>query len=362
MTRFERAYPRDPTRALGVLVVGCGYWGRNYVRIFSELPDATVVAICDGDLARLDAAGRLHPDALLTTSLEAALGLPEVDVVVVCTPATTHEAVTTACLRAGKHVLLEKPMATTTPQADAIIKAAEDSQHVLMVGHTFLFNPGVRKVREYIERGDVGAVYYLYSQRTSLGPIRDDVDALWDLAPHDIAIFNYLLGTTPAWVSAVGGRALGRDQVDVGFVSLAYPGGIVAHMHVSWADPYKVREVVVVGSRQRIVFSDTNPLERVKVFEKGIEADTHESPTFGEFHFLLRDGQIVSPVVEATEPLKNQCQHFLDCVREGRRPSSDGAVGRGVVSVMEAVEHSLQADGHPVPVTPEPIAEEAAAA
>jgi predicted dehydrogenase len=253
-------------------------------------------------------------------------------------------------------------MATTTAQADAIIRAAEETGQVLMVGHTFLFNPGVRKVREYIERGDVGSVYYLYSQRTSLGPIRDDVDALWDLAPHDVAIFNYLLGAQPEWVSAVGGRALGRNQVDVGFVSLAYPGGVVAHMHVSWADPHKVREVVVVGSRQRIVFSDTNPLERVRVFEKGIEAEVHDPPTYGEFHFLLRDGKIVCPVVEATEPLKNLCQDFLDCVRQNRRPSSDGAVGRGVVSVMEAVDRSLQADGHPVPVTPSPVAEEEEAA
>lgn len=361
MIRVRRSEPRDPTRALGVLVVGCGYWGRNYVRIFGELADAAVVAVCDGDVTRLDAAGRAHPHALLTTSLDEALALPEVDVAVVCTPATTHEQVAIACLRAGKHVLLEKPMATTTVEADAMNVAADEAGHLLMVGHTFLFNAGVRKVREYIERGDVGSVYYIYSQRTSLGPIRDDVDALWDLAPHDIAIFNYLLGTSPQWVSAVGGHVLGRDQVDVGFVSLGYPGGIVAHMHVSWADPFKVREVVVVGSRQRIVFSDTNPLERVKVFEKGIEADNHESPTFGEFHYLLRDGQIVSPVVEATEPLKNQCQHFLDCVREGRRPISDGLVGRGVVSVMEAVDQSLLADGHPIPVAREPIAEEAAA-
>ena len=360
MTPLGRPVHRDPTRPLGVLVVGCGYWGRNYVRIFGELPDAQVVAVCDGDVRRLDAAGRSHPNAVLTTSLADALALPNVDVAVVCTPATTHELVTTACLRAGKHVLLEKPMATTTTEADAINSAAEEAGLVLMVGHTFLFNPGVRKVREYIERGDVGSVYYLYSQRTSLGPIRDDVDALWDLAPHDVAIFNYLLGATPAWVSAVGGRALGRDQVDVGFVTLTYPGGIVAHLHVSWADPYKVREVVVVGSRQRIVFSDTNPLERVRVFEKGIEADAHESPTYGEFHFLLRDGQIVSPVVEASEPLKNQCQHFVDCVRGGSRPSSDGGVGRTVVSVMEAVDRSLMADGHPVPVAPLPVEEVAA--
>jgi predicted dehydrogenase len=363
MRRFERStFKDDPTEPLGVLVVGCGYWGRNYVRIFGELPDARIVAVCDGDVTRLDAVGATHPDAMLTPSLADALALPEVDLAVVCTPATTHWEIATACLRAGKHVLLEKPMATTTMQADAINAVAEETGRLLMVGHTFLFNAGVQKVREYIERGDVGRIYYIYSQRTSLGPIRHDVDALWDLAPHDIAIFNYLLGAVPTWVSAVGGRALGRERADVGFVSLGYGDDIVAHLHVSWADPHKVREVVVVGSRQRIVFNDTNPLERVRVFEKGIEADAEASPTFGEFHFLLRDGQIISPVVEASEPLKNQCQHFVECIRDGRRPTSDGLVGRGVVSVMEAVDRSLAEGGHPIPVDPAPSVTEPAAA
>jgi predicted dehydrogenase len=347
MSRLARSLAADPTRPVGVLVVGCGYWGRNYVRIFHELSDARVVAVCDGAADRLDAIARLAPDAFLTTSIEDALAHPRVDAAVVCTPAATHHAVASRCLRAGVQVLLEKPMAISTAEAEDLLSLAEDTGLTLMVGHTFLFNPGVRKVREYIDGGQVGRIYYLYAQRTNLGPIRDDVNAIWDLAPHDISIFNYLLGSEPEWVSAVGSCALGRSRADVGFVSLGYPGGIVGHLHVSWADPFKVREVVVVGSEKRIVFNDTNPLERVRVFDKGIAVAPAESPTFGEFTFLLRDGDIVSPVIEGSEPLKNQCVHFLECLRTGGRPLTDGRLGRGVVGVMEAIDRSLAGGGQP---------------
>jgi len=341
---------RDPTLPLGILVIGCGYWGRNYVRIFDELSDTRVVAVCDGAVERLDAIASTHPHALLTTELDAALADPDVEAAVVCTPAATHADVTMRCLRAGVHVLLEKPMALRAADADAMHALASETGLTLMIGHTFLFNPGVRKLREYIERGDVGRIYYLYSQRTNLGPIRDDVDALWDLAPHDVSIFNHLLGEQPEWVSAVGSCALGRERADVGFITLGYPGDIVAHIHVSWADPYKVREVVVVGSHKRLVFSDTNPLERVRVFDKGIAVEPAESTTFGEFTMLLRDGAILSPVVEGSEPLKNQCVHFLECVRTGARPRSDARVGRSVVAVMEAVDVSLARGGERVEV------------
>ena len=340
--------------SLGILVVGCGYWGRNYVRIFSELPDAHVAVVCDGSVERLQAIGAQYPDVLLTTSLDEALGSADVSAAVVCTPAATHHAVTEQCLRAGLHVLLEKPMTTTTEEADELLLNAAERSLTLMVGHTFLFNAGVRKVKEYIERGEVGRIYYLYAQRTSLGPVRSDVDALWDLAPHDISIFGYLLDSEPEWVSAVGSCVLRSERADVGFITLGYPGGIVGHIHVSWADPNKVREVVLVGSNQRIVFNDTNLLERVRVFDKGIAVAPAESTTFGEFAFQLRDGDIVSPVVESSEPLKTQCASFLECIRTGRRPLSDGHAGRRVVSVMQAIDRSLAGGGHPVPIIPEP--------
>ena len=337
---------------VGVLLIGCGYWGRNYVRTLHALSGADVVAICDDSVDRLQAIGLDYPDAYLTSSIDDALARPDVTAAVVCTPAATHHDVTERCLRAGVPVLVEKPVTTTTADADRLIALAEDNQLTLMVGHTFLFNGGVRKVKEYVDRGDAGSVYYLYAQRTSLGPIRTDVDALWDLAPHDISIFNYILGLEPVWASAVGSRVLGCDRADVGFITLGYPGGVVGHIHVSWTDPHKVREVVVVGSAQRIVFDDTNALERVRVFDKGISRVATDSTTYGEFAFQLRDGDIISPAIAPSEPLKIQCAEFLDCVRTGRRPLSDGLVGRGVVSVMEAIDRSMASGGRTVEIVP----------
>jgi predicted dehydrogenase len=194
----------------------------------------------------------------------------------------------------------------------------------------------------------VGRIYYLYAARTNLGPIRHDVNALWDLAPHDIAIFNYWLGRTPIWVSAVGTRVLHNSGEDVGFVTLGYPDNILGHIHVSWADPYKVREVVVVGSNERILFNDLNPLEPVRVFEKGVAVSDDEPASFGEHHLLMRDGAIISPKIEISEPLKNECRHFVECVTGGQRPLTDGQAGLEVVRVLEAITRSLAHHGEPV--------------
>jgi predicted dehydrogenase len=274
-----------------------------------------------------------------------------VEAVVICTPATTHYQVARAALEAGKHVLCEKPLATSVTDADALTTLAELEQRTLMVGHTFLYNGGIRRIKEYITFGDVGRVYYLYSSRTNLGPIRRDVNALWDLAPHDVAIFNYLLGSSPEWVSAVGVKVLKNCREDVGFISLNYPGDIVGHIHVSWADPNKVRELVVVGSDKRIAFNDLNPLEQVRIFEKAITPLAAEAETYGEYHFQLRDGNIISPRIELSEPLKNQCGHFLECAAAGALPLTGGSSGRDVVAVMEAIDRSLKRRGAPITVT-----------
>ena len=339
------------TNPVGILLIGCGYWGRNYVRVFDELPGTEVAAICDGSLDRLQAIGTDYPRTFLTTSLDEALDRPDVSAAVICTPAATHHDVAARCLQAGLPVLVEKPLTTTAHDADDLIALAAESDLTLMVGHTFLFNTGVRKVKELVSSGHAGDIYYLYAQRTSLGPVREDVNALWDLAPHDISIFNYILGLEPEWVTAVGSCVLGSERPDVGFITLGYPQGIVGHIHVSWVDPHKVREVVVVGSAQRIVFNDTNPLERVRVFDKGIaRVPGPAGATYGEFTYQLRNGDIFSPVVESAEPLKSQCVSFLQCVRTGRKPSSDGHLGRHVVTVMEAIDRSLLGGGHPVAV------------
>ena len=332
------------TRPLGIAIIGCGYWGMNYVRIFGELPDSRVVAVCDQSADRLKEVARRFPGVYLTTQIQDATSQPGVDAVIVCTEATTHYNVTSRLLSAGKHVLVEKPLTTTASDAEKLIELAESNSAILMVGHTFLFNAGIRKVKEYVRKGD-GRVYYLYARRTNLGPIRRDVNALWDLAPHDIAIFNYLLDSVPEWVSATGGKVLRNCRDDVGFISLGYPGNILGHIHVSWADPDKAREVVVVRSDKRIVFNDLNGQEQVRVYEKGVSPVDQEPMNYGEFHFQIRDGDIVSPRIEACEPLKNQCRHFLECVRSGQRPISGGKEGRDVVRVLEAVNRSIEYKG-----------------
>jgi len=336
-------------KPLGIAVIGCGYWGMNYVRIFNELVESRVVAVCDQSAERLKEVSRRFPGVYLTTQVDDAASQKEVDAVVVCTEATTHFNLTRRLLLAGRHILVEKPLTTTTAEADKLIELAESNSAILMVGHTFVFNAGVRKVKEYVQNGG-GRVYYLYARRTNLGPIRRDVNALWDLAPHDIAIFNYLLDGTPQWVSAVGGKVLRNCRDDVGFISLGYPENVLAHVHVSWADPDKAREVVVVKSDKRIVFNDLNGIEQVRVFEKGVSTVEQEPLNYGEFRFEIRDGDIISPRIEPVEPLKHQCRHFLDCVRTGKRPISSGVEGRDVVSVLEAVNRSIECKGLQVEV------------
>src|SRR5438067_1532351 len=339
----------ESAKPLGVAIIGCGYWGMNYVRIFNELTDARVLAVCDQSAERLNEVARRFPGLYLTTQIDDAVSQPDVEAVVVCTEASTHFNVTRRLLMAGKHVLVEKPLTTIAADSEKLIDLAESNSAILMVGHTFIFNAGVRKVKEYVQE-DSGRVYYLYARRTNLGPIRRDVNAVWDLAPHDIAIFNYLLDSVPEWVSAVGGKVLRNCRDDVGFISLGYPGNIIGHVHVSWADPDKAREVVIVTSDRRIAFNDLNGLEQVRVFEKGVSTVAEEPLNYGEFRFEIRDGDIISPRIKPTEPLKNQCRHFLECVRRGKRPISSGIEGCDVVRVLEAVNRSIEYNGQKVDV------------
>jgi len=350
------------TDKVGIAVIGCGYWGVNYVRVFHELPGAQVVAICDGRSERLQEMGKRFPHARQTTDVAELLQWPGIDAVVICTGATTHFAVAQRCLQAGKHVLVEKPMATTVADARQLVACAKAQRVTLMVGHTFLYNAGIRKVKEYMQRADMGQIYYLYARRTNLGPIRQDVNALWDLAPHDVSIFNYLLDQRPRWVSAVGAHVLQNCREDVGFISLGYANETIGNIHVSWAEPNKVRELVVVGSSKRIVFDDLNAVERVKIYEKGVTPTAREASTYGEYQFQIRDGDIFSPSVAVSEPLKEQCNHFLECVTQGLRPLTDGQAGVAVVQVLQAIEQSVAQHGAPVTIEPLTIEPEVSSA
>jgi len=334
---------------IGIAVAGCGYWGMNYVRIFSELPESRVVAVCDQRTDRLKEVERCHPTARGTTELEDLLIDPTVDAVVICTDATSHYAIARRCLLARKNILIEKPITTAVNQAEELAALSESNRVTLMVGHTFIYNAGIRKVKAYLKQAPEN-IYYLHARRTNLGPIRRDVNAVWDLATHDIAIFNYLLDSVPEWVSAVGGKILRNCREDVGFVCLGYPHNVLGHIHVSWADPNKTREVVAVCSDRRIVFDDLNGREQVRVFDKGVRAVPTEPLNYGECQLQIRDGDILSPVVEASEPLKNQCRHFLECVRNGTRPLTSGWEGRDVLKVLEAIDQSIKLNGSQIEV------------
>ena len=330
-----------------VAIVGCGYWGMNYVRVLSELPETELAWACDADPNRLALVSRKYPDVKCTTQLRDVLSDPDVASVVIATSSGTHFEVGSDVLRAGKNLLIEKPLALAVEDAETMIELAERSRLVLMVGHTFLYNAGVRKLKALIDNEEFGEIYYMHSTRTHLGLIRKDVNAIWDLAPHDVSIFNYIMNAEAQWVSAVGSRFLQNNREDVGFITLGYKRGILGNIHVSWIDSNKVRELVVVGSKKRVVFNDLDNLERIRIFDKGVSI-TGEVDSFGEFQLQLRDGDIHSPRVETNEPLKAQCQHFFECAESGKKPLSDGRNGLSVVKTMVAIDKSLRLHGAPV--------------
>ncbi|MFH1046618.1 MAG: Gfo/Idh/MocA family oxidoreductase [Candidatus Omnitrophota bacterium] len=322
-------------------IIGCGYWGPNYVRNFSQLEGSTVAACCDLVAKNLDKLKSHYNAIAVTADYNDILKDTSIEAVIIATPAKTHYALTRAALLAGKHVLAEKPLCLTYGECEKLVELARKKKRILMVGHTFLFNPAVRKLKEYIQKGVLGEIYYLHATRTHLGLIRNDVNASWDLVPHDISIFSYLLDALPVSVSALGGSFLRKPKHDVVFVNLTYPQGIIGNVHASWADSNKVREIQVIGSRARVVFDDLNNLEKVKLYKKGVSVDK-SYVNYGEFQLLLRDGDILSPKIDAEEPLRLQCQHFLDCIRKNKKPLTDGENGAQVVKVMNAIDKSLR--------------------
>jgi predicted dehydrogenase len=339
---------------MNLAVIGCGYWGKNYIRLLSQMADVNLVAICDRDKEQLRKnktrilSSQSGPRLQLFTDYQKMLEMEDLNGVIICTNPNTHHQLAVDALNAGKHVFLEQPMTLKSESAQHLIDLAKEKELILMVGHIFLYNSAVLQIKDYIEKGQLGTIYYLYSKRTNLGPIRPDVNALWDLAPHDISIFNYLLDETPAWVSATATSFLRENNQDVGFITLGYPSGKVGHIHVSWADPHKEREVVVVGSKQRVVFNDVSPGEKVRIFEKGVSTSRKTYEDYGEFQLSFRDGEIISPAIPFSEPLRSEVEHFIQCINYKSTPRSDGENGLIVVQIMEAIDQSLAEKGVPV--------------
>jgi predicted dehydrogenase len=323
--------------------VGLGYWGPNLLRNFQALPTARVKMLCDLSAEALARAGERYPDLLRTAEYADLLRDPEIVAVVVSSSATTHYHLARTALEAGKHVFVEKPIALREDEAEILIHLADERRLVLMVGHLLLYHPAVSKLKELLDGGQLGDVYYLYSERRNLGKVRRDENAMWSLAPHDIAVALYLLGEMPAAVSAQGQAYLQQGIEDTVFFTLRFADGRLAHSHVSWLDPHKVRRLTVVGSRQMAVFDDVEPSEKLRIYDKGVDR-TPEYDSYGDA-LTLRFGDIYVPHLEMQEPLRLECQHFVDCVTNGRRPLSDGRNGLAVLRVLEGLQRSLDSEG-----------------
>jgi len=332
-----------------VAVVGCGYWGPNFVRNFSQISDSEVAACCDLSEERLRHMRALYPYVRTTTRLQDVLDDPTINAVVVATPVTTHFRVAAACLKAGKHVLIEKPICPSAREVLGLIDLAEERGLVLMGGHTFLFNAAVVKVREYIENGELGEIYYINTTRVNLGLFQEDINVIWDLAPHDVSILNFVLNARPVAVAAYGRPYIQEAVEDVAFLTLEYPRGIIAHLHVSWLDPNKIRRTTIVGSQKMLVYDDVATLEKIRVYDKGVTVQPHYD-TFGEFQLAYRFGDIYIPKVDDSEPLKVECLSFLEAIRKGAISKSSAYEGLAVVEVLEAAQRSVRRGGRMVPV------------
>ncbi|MBN1825963.1 MAG: Gfo/Idh/MocA family oxidoreductase [Candidatus Eisenbacteria bacterium] len=332
-----------------IAVIGAGYWGPNFVRIFSQLPNSEVAYVCDKRAERLAQMKLLYPLVNTTSRLEDVLEDDGVDGVVVATPVATHHNVAKQVLEAGKHVLVEKPLCLSTNDADDLIATSKKSGTVLMVGHTFLFTAAVNKVKDLLRDGELGDIHYIASNRLNLGIFQEDMNVIWDLAPHDISILHYVLERDPIEVSAHGQSFIRKPIEDVAFVTLRFPGDVVAHLHVSWLDPCKIRRTTFVGSKKMVVYDDIETLEKIRIYDKGVDVQPHYD-TFGEFHLAYRFGDIFTPKLVDQEPLKAEAKHFLDGIDQGKVTRGTAAEGRLVVRVLEAASESLEKNGAFIPL------------
>jgi predicted dehydrogenase len=335
---------------VNIAVVGLGYWGPNILRNLQELEQATVSHICDLRPEALTQALRRYPTLRASGDLDAILNEPAVEAVAFCTPVGTHHALAARALAAGKHVFVEKPLASSSAEALELVEAAGAADLVLMPGHTFLYSPPVTLSRELIQSGELGDIYFITTSRVNLGLHQPDVSVVWDLAPHDFSILRYWLGEMPTRVSALSRSCLVEGTADVAFIDLEYASGTIAHVEIAWLAPGKLRRTAVVGSQKMLVYDDTSN-EPVRIFDSG--ASVPDPETFGEYRLTYRTGDIVSPAVDAHEPLALELADFCEAVRTGSEPRSSAELGMDVVAMTEAVDRSLANDGQPVSLTAE---------
>src|SRR2546425_12655603 len=333
---------------LNVAVVGVGGWGKNLARNYFQIPDCSLKYVCDLNRNRLEELQRQLPGTAITPRFDDLLTDSELQACVIATPASTHYALAKAALRAGKDVFVEKPFVLEVHEAEELDRIAEQEGRILMVGHLLEYHPVVGRLKSMIESNELGDIYYLYNQRVNLGTVRDDENALWSFAPHDVSALLYLLGKEPTDVAARGQSYLRRGIEDVVFITLNFADEVLAHIHVSWLDPHKIRKITIVGSKKMVVFDDMESTEKLRIYDKSADHNADYN-TFAEY-VTLRFGDITIPHLRIDEPVRLGCQHFLACVRDRRRPGSDGRDGLRVVKGLAAAQRSLEKDGTPVPV------------
>jgi predicted dehydrogenase len=331
---------------LRVAVIGAGYWGPNLVRNFVACPDTELVAVCEPDAGRLKKVLAGYPAVEGIPDLDCLLARPDIDAVAVATPVGTHARIGVAALEAGKHVLVEKPMASSVTGAESLARAAQKTGRVLMVDHTFVYSPPVRKMKQVLEAGELGDLLFVDSVRINLGLFQHDVNVVWDLAPHDLSIMDYLVGRLPKSLSAFGAcHADSQNEIeDVAYINLDFGNGLLAAFHVNWLSPVKVRHFILGGSKKSLVYNDLEPAEKVKIYDRGI---TVSEDTEAKRGMLIgyRTGDVWSPHIEHGEPLQAMVRHFAECIREGREPLTGGPEGLRVVRILDAAQRSIKAQG-----------------
>ncbi len=330
---------------IGIAVVGAGAWGKNHLRVFSEIPNVRLKYICDLDPSKLSSLQKSYPQSKTVNDLNPILHDPEVKGVVVASTALSHFPLTKELLLAGKDVLVEKPMALNARDGKEMQEIAEREGRILMVGHLLIYHPVVDRLKEMIASEEFGKIYYIYTQRVNLGVIRQDENALLSFAPHDLSVILHLLEEDPIVVSAHGESYIQQGIEDVVFLSLRFSGGKMAHVHLSWLDPHKLRRITIVGSKKMVVFDDMEPSEKLKIYDKGVRNPSYD--TYGEY-LSLRFGDINIPSIKMAEPLRTEAEHFIQCIESRKEPKTGGREGLKVVNILIAAQESLKGKGIPV--------------
>lgn len=334
---------------MNIAVIGCGYWGPNLVRNFNSLSECQVTMVCDACKDRLDYMQKMYPHMIVATDADQVFADKSIDAVAIATPVKFHYDLAIKSLKAGKHTFIEKPMASSVEQCKEMLELAHEQGLTLMVGHTFIYSPPVRKIKEIVESGDLGSIQYVSSRRLNLGLYQKDINVTWDLAPHDISIILYVLNDTPVSVNCQGKAHVSKGVEDVSSMTINFSNGGFCTIQSSWLDPNKVREMTFVGEKRMLVYNDLEPMEKIKIYDKRVEKPPHYD-TFADFHYSYHYGDMYSPYLKQFEPLKEECQHFVDCIKTKCKSMSSGQEGLKVVQILSAASESLKLNGAAVSV------------